>query len=124
VESLRLSERWQEALPICRDLVRRSPQNPDDLGIEGALAARTGDREGALRISDELGRMNGPYLFGAHTYRRACIAAVLGDRPEAIDLLRKSLAEGKRFGLELHRDIDLERLWDYEPFKALLKPRG
>ena len=124
VESLRLAERWQEALPICRDLVRRSPQNPDDLGIEGALAARTGDREGALRISDELGRMNGPYLFGAHTYRRACIAAVLGDRPEAIDLLRKSLAEGKRFGLELHRDIDLERLWDYEPFKALLKPRG
>jgi len=25
---------------------------------------------------------------------------------------------------QLHRDIDLESLWDYPPFKEILRPKG
>jgi TolB-like protein len=122
--ALRLAERWDEAAVVARRLVASSPRNPDYVGIQGALAARAGRRDEALRISDELRRMSGPYLFGAHTYRRACIAALLGDRQGAVELLRRSFAEGTRIGGAIHRELDLEPVWNYAPFGELLKPRG
>jgi tetratricopeptide (TPR) repeat protein len=124
VDALRWAERWEEAAAVCRNLVQRSPQNPDYLGILGGLAARLGKRDEAVRIAEQLRQMNGSYLFGAHTYWRACIAALLGDRQGAVDLLRESFAEGKRFGLGVHREIDFESLRDYAPFRDLLRPRG
>ena len=124
LNALRLAERWNEAAAVARGLVADSPQDPEFLGILGALAARTGNRDEALRISEQLRRMSGPYLFGANTYRRACIAALLGDRTGAVDLLRESFAEGRRFGVAIHREMDLEPVWDYAPFKELLRPRG
>ena len=33
-------------------------------------------------------------------------------------------AEGRRFGGAIHREPDLEPVWDYAPFKELLRPRG
>jgi len=122
--ALRYSERWKEAAAVCQELVRRSPQDPDYLGIQGALAARLGRRDEAMRISGELERMSGPYLFGTNTYRRACIAAVLGDRQGAVNLLGKSFAEGSPHLISIHREIDFEALWDFEPFRELLKPKG
>jgi tetratricopeptide (TPR) repeat protein len=124
LSALRYSERWQEAAAVCQDLRRSAPQDPDYLGLQGTLAARLGNREEAIRISEELQRVSGPYLLGANTYRRACIAAVLGDRQEAVDLLRASFAEGRPYTITVHREIDLESLWDYAPFRELLKPRG
>jgi tetratricopeptide (TPR) repeat protein len=124
LEALRHAERWQAAAAVCQDLVRRSPQDPDYLGIQGTLAARLGRRDEAMRISRELQRMSGPYLFGANTYRRACIAAVLGDKQRAVNLLRQSIAEGKPYLLGMHREIDFESLWDYAPFREVLKPKG
>jgi tetratricopeptide (TPR) repeat protein len=124
VNALRLAERWDDAVAISRRLVASAPRDPEYLGILGALAARAGKRDDAMRVSEELRRMSGPYLFGAHTYRRACIAALLGDRQGAVDLLRKSFAEGTRLGVAIHCDLDLEPLWDYAPFKELLRPRG
>jgi TolB-like protein len=124
LNALRLAERWDEAAAVCRGLVARSPQDPDYLGILGALAARTGNRGEAIRISEQLRQMSGPYLFGAHTYRRACITALLGDRQGAVSLLRDSFAEGRRIGVAIHREMDLERLRDYAPFVELLRPRG
>jgi TolB-like protein len=124
LDALRLAERWDAAAAVGRELVARVPDDPRYLGILGALAARAGNRDEAMRISGELRRMSGPYLFGAHTYRRAGIAALLGDRQGAVDLLRESFAEGKRVGLDIHREPDLEPLWDYAPFQELLRPRG
>jgi Flp pilus assembly protein TadD len=124
LDALRYAERWKEAAAVCQELVRRSPQDPDYLGIQGALAARMGRRDEAMRISGELQRMSGPYLFGSNTYRRACIAAVLGDRRGAVELLRQSIAEGKPYSRNIHREIDFEPLWDFAPFRELLKPKG
>ncbi|HVP14260.1 MAG TPA: hypothetical protein VMS88_01875, partial [Terriglobales bacterium] len=124
VQALRRAERWSEAAATCRALAARLPQNPDYLGMLGALEARLGRRDEAARIDEELRALKDPYLFGAHTFRRACIAALLGDRMRAVDLLRTSLAEGKPFGVAIHREMDLETLWDYGPYQALMRPQG
>ena len=124
LEALRYAERWKEAAAVCQELVRRSPQGPYYLEIQGSLAARLGRRDEAMRISGELQRMSGPYLFGMNTYGRACIAAVLGDRQGAVNLLRESIAEGRPYTMGIHREIDFESLWDFAPFRELLKPKG
>jgi tetratricopeptide (TPR) repeat protein len=96
----------------------------DYLGALGALAARRGDRVEAGRVSGELAGIERPFIFGAHTYRRACIAALLGDRQGAVDLLRESFAQGNPYDVTLHSDMDLEPLHGFPPFEELLRPKG
>ena len=147
--ALYAAERWDEARGLYEELsaacpvVDRkgkppearlsSPATPervrvsravDYLGFLGALAARRGDRQEALRISDELARVSQPFLFGAHTYWRACIAALLGEKQGAVDLLRESIAQGNSYDITLHRDADLESLHGYPPFDELLRLKG
>ena len=76
-----------------------------------------------MRISGELRDIDRPYMFGNHTYWRACIAALLGEKEEAMNLLREALAQGVSY-TRLHPDMDLEPLWDYPPFQELIKPKG
>jgi len=122
--SLYLAERWQEAEAIFEVLSAEDPDNIDYIGFLGALAARRGNSEGARQISEKLKRIERPYLFGNHTYWRACIDALLGERKQAVTLLRESFAQGGSYGVYLHNDVDLESLRDYEPFKELLRPKG
>ncbi|HQT94179.1 MAG TPA: protein kinase [Thermoanaerobaculaceae bacterium] len=147
--ALYAAERWDEARPIYQELAARvpltgghgespnAPPTPTDVsetvrvsraiayaGALGALAARRGDRGEALRVSAELARLDRPFLFGAHTYGRARIAALLGERQQAVDLLRESFAQGNSYGVNLHRAMDLEPLHGYAPFEELLKPKG
>jgi len=76
-----------------------------------------------MEISGELAATDRPYLFGNHTYWRACIAAQLNEKERAVALLQESFNQGRPYGLFLHRDIDLEPLWDYPPFKEILRPK-
>ncbi len=55
---------------------------------------------------------------------RARIAAVLEDRDDAMDLLRRAIDQGVYDAYGLHRDIDFESLRDYPPFQELLRPKG
>jgi hypothetical protein len=82
-----------------------------------------GEREVALRISEELSKIERSYIYGNHTYWRACIASVLGEKELAVRLLRESLNQGQTYS-RLYSDIDLEPLYDYPPFKELIKPKG
>jgi hypothetical protein len=77
-----------------------------------------------MRISEELAVIDRRFLFGRPTYWRACIAALLGEKERAVALLKEAFSQGRRYGVSLHRDIDLEPLWDYPPFKDLLRPKG
>jgi len=122
--SLYLAERWQEAETTFKALSANDPDNIDYTGYLGTLAARKGDRVRALQISEELKRIKRPYLFGNHTYWRACIASLLGEREQAVALLRESFAQGNEYGVYLHNDLNLEPLRDYKPFKELLRPKG
>jgi len=78
-----------------------SVEDPDDLdyrGYLGVASARLNDLEGASRISNELAMPDGPYLWGKNTVWRARIAALLGKRGLAVELLRRAFNEGLTYG--------------------------
>jgi hypothetical protein len=103
--------------------------HPDRLSYRAALAclaARRGERAGALRVSSELATTSLPHLRGANTLARAEIAASLGQRDDAVALLNDAFAQGlgimERYWL--HLDPWLESLRGYAPFEALIRPTG
>jgi hypothetical protein len=133
--ALYLAERWSEAEEIYRTLgsdeVNRV-DNWDDLfrmefrGMLGVTAARNGNRAAALKISDELARVEG-YPLGRHTRFRASIAAILGEKQQALDLLRQAIAQGRTLHNPwggIHDNPDFEALWDDPEFKELMRPKG
>ena len=61
--------------------------------------------------------------FGGVLLCRASIAARLGERDKALDLLREALAAGTLAHL-LHSDTDFESLWDDPEFQELIEPKG
>ena len=117
------AEEWEDAQRLFLALSNEDPDSIDLMGYLGCVAARMGDRDEAARISDGLGEIERPYLFGDHIYWQACIAALLSERERAMDLLRDAMAEGVPY-TGLHANIDLEPLWDYPPFIELMKPKG
>jgi len=117
------AERREEAQAIYEELHQEFPDSVDYLGYIGALAVRMGNREKALKISDQLKNIDKPYLFGNHTYWRACIAALLDQKELAMRLIREALGQGTSY-TRLHPVMSFESLWDYPPFKELIKPKG
>ncbi len=121
------AEKWQESRALFVDLLKEYPKSLSSLNylaMCGTLAARTGDKEEALRISkqlEEAGKI--PYIWGNHTYNRACIASVLGDKENAVRLLREAISQGYSYD-GLDTSLSLELLRDYGPFKELIKPKG
>ena len=129
VESRRLAqvlfraERWEEARTLYEEFALADPDNIDNQGSLGVLAAKMGDRKRALEIKRAMLARDVPYEFGLDTYWAACIASQLGEREEAMDLLRLAFTEGAYLGAHVHQDPDLEPLWDYPPFQRFLEPR-
>jgi tetratricopeptide (TPR) repeat protein len=121
--SLRLAGRWAEAAPILRTLARQFPDSIEYAGMLGLLAAQRGERTEALRISERLRRLERPYLLGENTLMRARIAAWLGEKSTAVDLLRTAFAQGVWHDIAVHRDMDLALLRGYPPFEELIKAK-
>ena len=97
------------------------PRRDRYLANLGVVAARRGDREEAYRVSRLLEEGERPSA-GAYgrAQGRAQIAVALGERERAMELLRQL---GGGMG-GWHADPLLEPLWDYPPFKELLRPEG
>ena len=92
--------------------------------VKGVNAARYGDAATAREFSERLAKLDEPYLFGVPTYVRACIAARLGEKKLALQLLKAALSEGFEYGIDVHREWDLEALWDDPEFQEILRPKG
>ncbi|MCI0556606.1 MAG: hypothetical protein L0287_37165, partial [Anaerolineae bacterium] len=122
--TLYMAERWEEAQALVEKLSVEDSSNIDYQGHLGAIAARRGEVEKARRIAEQLQRIQRPYLFGNHTYWRAKIAALSGERERAVTLLREAFAQGYDYGTHISRDMDLESLRDYPPFQELMRPKG
>jgi serine/threonine protein kinase len=116
------ARRWLEAGEIFKELVKLRPDIVEFQYYLGRTAARLGNRKEAMKISDSLNNLQQPYLFGGHTYCRASIAAILGEKEQAISLLKESFRQGHDY--QLHIDFDFELLKDYLPFVELMKPKG
>jgi DNA-binding SARP family transcriptional activator/TolB-like protein/tetratricopeptide (TPR) repeat protein len=118
-----LRERWADARAVFRSLAALSPGNVNYMGFLGVLAARMGQPDVAAAISDSLtGRATGGD-FGRDLYWQACIAAQLGQRGPAMELLREAYARGRAFTVLLHRDMDLEPLRQYPPYLRFVRSR-
>jgi tetratricopeptide (TPR) repeat protein len=91
-------------------------------GRRGFVAARMGDRKAASETSQWMAALSERFLYGQNTMWRARIAASLGDKKEAVDLIRQAIGEGEAYGWHLHRDRELVLLRGYPPFEALLRP--
>ncbi len=118
--------RWNDAQRLYEELAEEYPEDTGYLAALGQLAARRGDREEALRISEGLRSVEYPLREWRATRMRASIAAVLGDREEAMTLLQQvidRIVPGS-YWVGLHRDIDFESLRDYPPFREFLRPKG
>jgi tetratricopeptide (TPR) repeat protein len=119
------ARRWGDALHMYQELAEEYPDSPTHLGALGRLAARRGDREAALRVSEELQTARYPPRGTMDAVlERARIAALLGDRDEAVTLAQAfvyQLPSGLT-GRHLRADIDFESLYDHPPFQKLMPP--
>ena len=128
LEKKRESEEAAAALRQARlefeALAEAAPENLSSLGHLGAVLAHLGNAAEARELSDSLRALDRPYLWGQHTLWRARIAALLGERDEAVRLLWQSVGEGTSFGMSMHADPDLEPLLGYPPFEEFIRPKG
>jgi tetratricopeptide (TPR) repeat protein len=124
---------WQEARLLFAQLLAEAPGDLDYLGYWGVATAREGDRAEALRIGGQIAAFVRSYpLFGQPALWRARIAAVLGERDEAVGLVREAVtqglvpldvAQGFGYAMLLHCDTDFGELRNYPPFKAIVVAR-
>lgn len=124
IECLWLAERWQEARSLADATVLRFPDDPFGKGYRAVLAARAGDRDVAVAADRELTAADDVRGRGNYSWLRAGIAAQLGERDQAIELLRVALAHGLNAKGYLHVYAFLEPLHGYPPFEELIKPKG
>ncbi|MBI4421652.1 MAG: serine/threonine protein kinase [Gemmatimonadetes bacterium] len=88
------------------------------------ISAREGDRERALRESEQWAFNPPPFYPGRVSYRQAEVAASMGDKSRAVELLRRAFAEGFPLGIGIHRDMLLRPIWNEPGFKELIRPKG
>src|SRR5689334_6085406 len=121
--------RLQEARSILQSLAARDTgiSRLRDLSQLGIVSARLNDEPAALLAEREISDANSPYQRGTRKLLQAEIAAAIGDRDRAVELLRQALSLG--VGLEflggaLLDNPDLTPLRGYPPYEELLKPVG
>jgi len=123
--TLYYTEQWQEAKVIMDSLVVKNPDKSNYSGWLGCIYARLSNREKALEISNEL--MNIDWIYPSEICDRlfwqARIAALLGDKEQAVQYLWDSYRKGRQYSMANHRDIDFESLKGYPPYEEFIKPK-
>ena len=125
--ALMIAKEWDTARGVFEEFARTDREGEgrklldDDtyLGTRGCLAALLGDRSTALRSSEELSELESG-VAGYIPYYRAEIASCLGQREDAVNFLKEAFSQGYHDYIELHLDVFLEPLWDYQPYRELL----
>ena len=124
IAALTLLDRNSEARGIAEELLASDPDRWSFQGVAGIEAARLGDRAVAIEISQRLADVNEPFTMGQPSYLRASIAAQLGDRKEAIRLLRQAVSRGfYRWG-SFHVDMAFDPIRDDPEFQEIMRPKG
>ena len=112
--------RWDQARAGYEHLLAKDTASVKAHAALGALALRRGDRAEADRMDAFLASR--PKVASA-SYSRARLAALRGDREQAVALLRQAFDQGLRGRMFLHLDPDFESLSNYSPYQELMRPR-
>jgi serine/threonine protein kinase/tetratricopeptide (TPR) repeat protein len=139
-DALYLSERWNEARVVCERVAAKHPNDPEALERLASLAARSRDLRAAERYAGQLSRVHLPdWVFTGWSsssaevaaeygqVARARIAALSGNRAEAVRLLQRvtdNFQIANTPSLFLSEDPDFDSLRDYPPFQELVRPKG
>ena len=126
VQSLGVAGRLEEARVICERLVAENPDHSAWVFWLGVVSAQMGDRDTAekmiARFEDFEEQTVDPY---EPVLVRAVITAGLGDRDEALRLLREAIASGFGNYVDLHnRPFYFESLRDDPEFLEIVRPKG
>jgi DNA-binding SARP family transcriptional activator/Arc/MetJ-type ribon-helix-helix transcriptional regulator len=115
---------WEEVGKALQGIPASEPADAEYLGLLAEVQAFQGNRSGlewTLRRLDSLNAKDGNPYAGGYSYQLAGIAALLGDRDRAVDLLAKAFQEG--FGrIPLHWAGPFDGLRGYPRFDALARP--
>jgi hypothetical protein len=103
--------------PLVRDTIRI-----DAAGYLALAQLARGDRAHARALADSLGALHRRWLFGRNTFWRAVILGALGEKDQAVQLLRQSQREGQSME-EWHYTPALAALHGYPSFEALIRPQ-
>jgi serine/threonine-protein kinase len=112
--------RWEEARQAYQHRLAEDSTDAKAHAALGALAARRHDQREVERMTAWLASRSNPGAFQA----RARIAALLGNKEEAVQLLRESFDRGLEGKMFLHLDPDFESLLDFPPYRELIRPKG
>jgi tetratricopeptide (TPR) repeat protein/tRNA A-37 threonylcarbamoyl transferase component Bud32/TolB-like protein len=114
-----------EAERLLRELAAEWGPVPSVQAGLGFIAALRGDVAEARALQRALAQIDGPYQFGAHTYRRAQIAALLGEPDEALRLLRQAWGEGLPPIWEwVHQAPEFDGIRRHPAFREFVRPKG
>jgi tetratricopeptide (TPR) repeat protein len=120
--------RPDDALEAYNSLVDNYPEHPNHHGYRawrGFVAAMCGDTAQALEDDKWLAEFDGRYnKRGQATHGRAFIAGALGQRAEAMFLLRQAYQQGRRFWMDMEWLLEFDPLRSYPPFEEWLRPKG
>lgn len=122
--ALGLIGRDAEAEALVKGLVEGDSSDVRYQGYLGVLLAQRGDRGGVERTAARLAKVEGPRIGATQRQWRARIAAALGRREQAVELLREAFARGLPYDADLHQAPEFQLLRSYAPFEALLRPKG
>jgi DNA-binding SARP family transcriptional activator/tetratricopeptide (TPR) repeat protein len=115
---------WEEVGKALQGVPAAEPEDANYIGLLAEVQAFHGDRLGVeqtLRRLDSMNAKDGNPYAGGYSYQLAGVAALLGDRDRAIDLLSKAFQEG--FGrIPLHWAGPFDGLRGYARFDALARP--
>ena len=132
-EALYWAGRWDEALEIFRRLATHPKYAVRAHGAAGVLAARRENPAEARTADAWLADLDSRHRRGEISVWRARIAAALGERNRAVELLEQAFAEGQTQdysgmygpGMAWFRlDPHFDGLRDFPPFIALMRPKG
>jgi tetratricopeptide (TPR) repeat protein len=116
-------ERWADADTLFAALIEEEPENLNLRGHYGVTLAHLNRREEALQAERWLAELDRPYMQGAHTRWRAAIAAALGEREDAVLLLRQAHDEGMQLGHLFRRDPEWRPLYGYRLYEEFVRAR-
>lgn len=103
-------------------LIANDPEDWEGLVLLAEIGVEQGDHAIARTIDGRLAAISDPRLLVDVLLSRASVAASLGERERAVDLLRDAYRAGFDWRTILHIQPGIAKLKGYDPYEELIRP--